>query len=78
MKRLFLSALLAVTASATVSALAQAPLPANQRYCLEVRDHSGTHPLLCRFETMAQCMASRNSPTDSCMLNPAVTFQQRR
>ncbi|HEY7675401.1 MAG TPA: DUF3551 domain-containing protein [Burkholderiales bacterium] len=74
--------LLIVTAAATgallaVVANAQTPVPANQRYCLEVRDASGSHPLLCRFATMEQCMASKASLGDVCLINPELTFQRR-
>jgi hypothetical protein len=78
MKRLALPFVLATSTMAAASALAQMPVPANQRYCLEVMDATGPHPLLCRFETMAQCEASRTWAGDHCMLNPVIAFQQRR
>jgi hypothetical protein len=78
MKRLVLPLVLAASAFAGGSVLAQTPVPANQRYCLEVMDATGPHPLLCRFETMAQCAASRTWAGDHCMINPVIAFQQRR
>lgn len=57
-------------------ALAQEPLRKNERYCLEER--SGwrvRQPLLCRFETMAQCIASKTGPWDQCILNPRLQFR---
>ena len=70
--------LLAIATSFSTFASAQAPTRANERFCLEVRDASGLHPLLCRFESMQQCIASKTSPNDGCMLNPWLAFQQRR
>jgi hypothetical protein len=60
-----------------IAANAQTPVPANQRYCLEVRDATGPHPPLCRFVTIEQCMASKTSQSDVCLINPELTFQRR-
>jgi hypothetical protein len=69
----------AVAAGLLASAAnAQTAVPANQTYCLEVRDATGPHPLLCRFTTMDQCIASKTGQSDFCMLNPTLAFQQRR
>ncbi len=79
MRSILLSTLvLAAVAASGTPASAQPPTRANERYCLEVRDASGLHPLLCRFETMQQCIASKTSPNDGCMLNPWLAFQQRQ
>ncbi len=48
------------------------------RYCLL----DGSHPdsagmVLCRFETLAQCMASRNSFNDTCHVNPEYTGRRQ-
>jgi hypothetical protein len=55
-------------------ALAQEKLRPNERYCLEAfsggRLGGIPHPLLCRFTTMEQCIASMTGPRDRCMLNP--------
>ena len=57
-------------------AFAQEPVRKNERYCLEERaGWRVTQPLLCRFETLEQCLASRNGPSDRCILNP---YLQRR
>ena len=48
------------------------------QYCLL----DGSHPdtvgmVLCRFETLAQCMASRNSFADTCYVNPQYAGRRR-
>ena len=68
----------AATCFLSLAANAQTAVPANQRFCLEVRDATGPHPLLCRFTTMDQCIASKTGQADFCMLNPELAFQQRR
>jgi hypothetical protein len=68
----------AVASFFAITANAQTAVPANQRYCLEVRDATGPHPLLCRFTTIEQCNASKTGQSDFCMLNPELAFQQRR
>lgn len=78
MNHLILAAALLALLAGLPLANAQAPLPANQRYCLETPDASGSYPLLCRFETLEQCYASRTSLTNVCMINPQIAFQQRR
>ena len=57
---------------------AQQPVRASERYCIEVLDDTGSNPWECRFETYAQCLASKTSPGDKCWLNPYLAFQQRR
>lgn len=78
MKLALYVALLAGGVAAASGALAQQPVRANERYCVEVFDSTGINPLLCRFETYAQCVASKTSPGDRCWLNPYLGFQQRR
>lgn len=55
----------------------------NETYCLETSaggggrgGGGGTH-FLCRFETMAQCEASKVDHGDSCGLNPEIAFERR-
>ncbi len=74
------SALLAaaVMGALAAPAFAQETVRANGRYCLEVHDSSGIHPLLCRFTTYEQCLQSKTSQGDGCMFNPYIAFQQRR
>jgi hypothetical protein len=78
MNQLMLPAVALVLLFAALPADAQTPLRANERYCLEVRDATGPHPLLCRFENMAQCEASKTGFSDHCMINPELAFQQQR
>ena len=78
MKYAILAALLASGLAAAGSASAQQTVRANERYCIEVSDSTGIHPLLCRFETYEQCIMSKTAPGDRCMLNPYLAFQQRR
>jgi len=41
------------------------------QYCLLDGSHPNTAGMvLCRYETLAQCMASRNSFNDTCYVNP--------
>ncbi len=71
------SALLAAgLASAAVPASAQnAPV---YQYCLLDGSHPNTAGrVLCRFETIAQCMASRNSFNDTCYINPQFAGRRR-
>lgn len=69
-----LAALVALQSTAT----AQQPVRANEHFCLESSGgRSGTQPLLCRFETLAQCFASKTAPGDRCYLNPWLAFRQQ-
>jgi len=77
MNRLILTAAVLALVAATTPASAQGPLRANERYCLEVRDATGPHPLLCRFENMQQCVASKTGFSDHCMINPEIAFRQQ-
>ena len=70
-----LAAAAAIALAAPVSA--QEPVRANERYCLQAFDPSPA-PLLCRYETLQQCIASRTSPLDYCLLNPVLAFRERR
>jgi hypothetical protein len=57
----------------------QAPAVAQKatvyRYCLQEGGafRGGSGQTLCRYESLAQCWASRTGPTDFCYLNPAYT-----
>ena len=55
------------------TAMAAQKLRKNERYCLEasVGRDGGSQPLLCRFETMEQCLQSKTGNTDRCAENPA-------
>lgn len=78
MKYAILAGLLAGGVIAASGAFAQQAVRVNERYCVEVFDSTGVHPLLCRFETYEQCLLSKTSPQDKCWLNPYLAFQQRR
>jgi hypothetical protein len=72
------SAVLAAVAVIALAApvAAQETVRANERYCLQAYDPSPA-PLLCRFESLQQCSASRTSPSDYCLLNPILAFRER-
>jgi len=78
MTRLAWPLALIVLSTGSFTASAQTPLRANERYCLLAYDNTGPNPLLCRFETMEQCSASRAGSTDRCMINPEFAYQQQR
>jgi hypothetical protein len=74
-------ALLAVTIGIAGPAFAQARAPVH-RYCLLERSGGGSggtggEAMLCRFNTLAQCMASKTGNTDTCIVNPQLTFPPR-
>ncbi len=79
MKQHLQSAVLAAAAVIVLAApaFAQEPVRPNERYCLQSYDPSPA-PLLCRYENLQQCLASRTSPSDSCLLNPWLAFRERR
>ena len=57
-----------IAISATANAQGKAPV---YRYCLMDGSHADTNGMvLCRYETLAQCMASRNGFGDTCYINP--------
>jgi hypothetical protein len=82
MRKLVIAGAVIATLAAAQSAAAQERLRANERYCLETADGGegggGSGPLLCRYETLAQCMASRTGQSDRCTLNPALGAQPIR
>ena len=58
-------------------ASAQTPSSA-YRYCLMSGSHRDTVGMvLCRYNTLAQCMASRNSFGDTCYINPEYTGRRK-
>jgi len=78
MKILFaVVASLAVTIGIVGAAFAQVQAPV-YGYCLLERSSGGPgaggESLLCRFNTLAQCMASKSGNTDACIINPQLTF----
>ena len=75
LQSVMLAAAAALALAAPVSA--QETVRANERYCLQAYDPSPA-PLLCRYENLQQCYASRTSPSDYCLLNPVLAFRERR
>jgi hypothetical protein len=64
------AALVAASIILPIAAQAQSKAPI-YRYCLMENSHRGPWGMtLCRFDTLAQCMASRNSLIDTCYVNP--------
>ena len=60
-----------------IPASAQTPSSA-YRYCLMNGSHRDTVGMvLCRYNTLAQCMASRNSFGDTCYINPEYTGRRK-
>jgi hypothetical protein len=69
-------ALFAAAVGMQAEALAQsAP---TYRYCLQEGGtaRGGTGQLLCRYQTLSQCWASKTGPSDFCYPNPA--YLQRK
>jgi hypothetical protein len=82
MKILFAaSALLAVTIGIGSATFAQAQNAPVYRYCLLEGGggpRGGTGQMMtCRYNTWAQCMASKAGNSDSCIINPQLTFPPR-
>jgi hypothetical protein len=78
MKILFAAgALLAVTIGIVGTAFAQVQAPVF-RYCLLERGSGGPgaggEMMTCRYNSWAQCMASKSGNTDTCIINPQLTF----
>jgi hypothetical protein len=66
--------LLALTSAAAFAQGQKAPV---YRYCLLERmggGFIGSEMMTCRFNTLAQCMASRGAISDTCIINPQLTF----
>jgi hypothetical protein len=77
MKFLFAAVTLVVLADGFAPAQAQKVY----RYCLMERlgggPGSGGEMMRCAFDTLAQCMASKSGNTDTCIINPWLTFPPR-
>jgi hypothetical protein len=74
------AALLAVTFGLTAGAFAQQQKAPVYRYCLLESSggfRGGGGSTLCRFNTLQQCMASKTGWSDSCIINPELTFPRR-
>ena len=73
--------LLATTALPSATSAQQFEKAPVYQYCL--LDHSGGGlgggPMtLCRYTSMGQCLASKGSSIDTCIVNPELTFRPRR
>jgi Protein of unknown function (DUF3551) len=77
MKSLFVAVTLVVLAGGFAPAQAQKLY----RYCLLERIGGGAgsagEMMRCAFDTLAQCMASKSGNTDTCIINPWLTFPRR-
>ncbi|HLL27837.1 MAG TPA: DUF3551 domain-containing protein [Xanthobacteraceae bacterium] len=80
--RIFSAGLAVLLLAPAVSAQAQEKLRKNETYCLQQGagggDTGGESPLLCNFETLQQCIASKTANSDWCMLNPAIDYNKKR
>jgi hypothetical protein len=79
--KLFFSFAIALLFIASVdigTASAQGPV---YRFCLLERGiggpGAGGEMMTCRYNTWAQCMASKGGNTDTCIINPLLTFPPR-
>ena len=78
MRRLIVAGVLALGGGLLWAASASAQTAPTYRYCLL----DGSHPesagmVLCRVDTLEQCMASRNSFNDTCHVNPDYTGRRK-
>ena len=82
MNKLAIAGALIAALMAVQGASAQERVRANERYCLESSEGAGRGggggSMLCRYETWEQCVASRTTPGDRCMLNPRLAGQPIR
>jgi hypothetical protein len=71
MRRLIVAVVFALGMGLLWAAPASAQNAPAYRYCLLDGSHPDTTGMvLCRFDTLGQCMASRNSLNDTCYVNP--------
>ena len=82
MKILFATAvLLTVVLGIEGAAFAQGVKAPVYRYCLLEGGGGprggGGQMMTCRYNTLAQCMASKAGNSDSCIINPQLTFPPR-
>lgn len=79
MKALIASGVLVAAAVGLLQTPATAQTPSSAyRYCLMSGSHRDTAGMvLCRYNTLAQCMASRNGFGDTCYINPEYTGRRK-
>jgi hypothetical protein len=79
---LAMSALVIGFGTLAVDAVGQGAVPGRgtirptERFCLQSSDPLNANGLLCRFETRAQCEASKTAQTDFCLPNAALSQQR--
>jgi hypothetical protein len=78
---ILVGAVFAGFAGMLAQAVAQQTKAPVYRYCLVESSGgfrgSGGGSTLCRFNTWAQCMASKTGISDYCIVNPELTFPRR-
>lgn len=79
MRALIASGVLVAAAVGLLQTPATAQTPSSAyRYCLMSGSHRDTAGMvLCRYNTLAQCMASRNGFGDTCYINPEYTGRRK-
>lgn len=76
--KIFIVASALLAAGFALAAPAHAQNAPVYQYCLLDGSHPNTSGMvLCRYETLAQCMASRNSFNDTCYVNPQYAARRR-
>jgi hypothetical protein len=73
-------ALLAIIIAMQGVTFAQVQKAPVSRYCLLERIGGGgfgSEMMTCRYNTLAQCMASKGAISDTCIVNPQLTFPPR-
>ncbi len=79
MKVIALAAFAAVIVMAAPGAGAQTSVRVHpsEQYCMD-RNGDDAAVIVCQFNTMEQCVASKRSPGERCYLNPYLAFEQQR
>jgi hypothetical protein len=82
MKLLFIAGVLL---AAAIAIAGTTPAPAQNapvyQYCLLERmggSQGFGEMMTCRYNTLAQCMASKSGNADTCIINPQLTFPPRK
>ncbi|HEY7458799.1 MAG TPA: DUF3551 domain-containing protein [Xanthobacteraceae bacterium] len=81
MKALFAGSVLLAAIGMQAGTFAQAQTATVYQYCLLERSGGGRgtggEAMLCRFNTLAQCMASKTGNTDTCIVNPQLAVPRK-
>ena len=82
MNKLAIAGAVIAVLTAINGASAQERLRANERFCRTSegggRGGGGNGSLMCRYASFEQCIASKTSQADRCMLNPRLAGQPIR